>query len=136
MNSIPDSSRVMMSDMIADHLEDLDPVEKARSNYIIATLGFQHGSESFDLVGSAVSYLFDEYFELEIKVDVTDAFYITKMWPKISVNSFELSKGSEKISFHEGYKISAFRIQEIDHPMQMCVIAMKLCKELHTYRME
>lgn len=136
MSYIQEPSRIMVSDAIADSLQDFDPIKEAESNYIIVNMTLNSGDERFGIAGNVVSYLLDEHFELEIRAMIDDAFLISGCWPTISVEEFEFHRKPQVIKFEGKRKISALRIQEINHSTQMCVIAMKLCKELHIYRME
>lgn len=129
MNFIPDSSRIMMSDSIAGTIQEENNVlNDAEKKFIIANLKLDSNGEPFYIVGSVVSYLFDEHIELEVKVTTDDAFHITSLWPAVSILEFEFRKGLEIVKVDGPCKVSAFRVQEIEPLLQMCVIAMKLCK--------
>lgn len=136
MSFIQDSPRIMMSDSIANSVQEIDSLQGIEQKFIIANFFIEGGDKSTVFVGNVISYLLDEHLEIEVKVTIDDAFNVTKFWPSITIKKFEFEKLPDTIKFDGNYKISAMRVQEIDHKLQMCVIAMKLCKELHTYHME
>ena len=121
-----------MSDVLKGNVQEVDDeqnIDDLKSRFMTCVLIVKDPTHFLSLVGSISTFLFDEHYELEIRVVMEDAFITMKHWAEIKFSSMEIHYGEESINIEHQLKISAVRIQEIDRGRQTCVLAMKLLKE-------
>ena len=128
MESIPDNnpSRLLMSKILEDNVENIISSIDI-PNHMVAILSvIVEDSRVENIVGSLITYLLDEHYEIEVRVVIEDAFSLTQIWPKIQIAGFEIHFDKEIFTVKGPLKVSALRVQDIDQRNQMCVLAMKL----------
>ena len=129
MDAKPDPSRVLMSEALEGNVSDVESTDQI-AGYIVAVIAVSMGEGKIEtIVGSTVTFLLDEHYEIEARVLMDDAFNLTQVWPAVKIAGFELHFGEEVYTVKGPLKVSALRIQDIDQQRQMCVLAMKLCRE-------
>lgn len=131
MEAITDASKILMSDILKGNVEEIEEqnIDDLKNRFITCVLITKDPKHVESLVGSISSFLFDEHYELEIRVIMEDAFVTMKHWRDLKFKTLTLHYGTDFIDIEQTLTISAIRIQEIDPGRQTCVLAMKLLKE-------
>lgn len=123
-----DPSRVLMSDMLKGQVPDLDSevFDNLAGGGIYVVIDRRVAGQQLPLSGVLRSVLFDEVPELEMRVELAEALAVVQA-NELSFEGVELQHGEKTTVQMPGpFKIKAARIQEIDVPNQLCVLALQL----------
>ncbi len=121
------TSRILMSDTLKEHLPDLesDAIDRLQDQYVHVIADRRMKGSLAPLAGLLVSVLFDVNPEIEIRVELSEALKTVKA-EQLVFNDFELQHGDETVSIPGPFKVKAARIQDIDPLNQTSVLSMQL----------
>lgn len=125
------SQGVMVSSQLKDQLPDAvlneEILASLDSSFVHIVIDKSIGSERIPLVGAFRSVLVDEKPELELKVELQQAFEFAALKSSIVVESFDVLRGEERVLTVTGpFIVPAARVQDLDHVTQTCVLMLQL----------
>lgn len=122
-------SKILMSESLRGQIPDVedggDPIDQLSGQAVFAIVDRRIGGQAFPVSGLLRSVLFDSEPELEISIELHEALATVKA-QSVLIGGFELHHGETTVEVPGPFEIKAARIQEIDVPRQLCVIAMQL----------
>lgn len=119
-----------MSDTLRGKLPDIDdgadPLDQLSGQAVYVIVDRKIGGQSMPLSGLLRSVLFDSEPELEISIELSEALATVKA-QDVVLGGFEIHHGEDTtVNVPGPFFIKAARLQEIDVPRQICVLAMQL----------
>jgi len=124
----PDTSRILMSDVLKGQLPELesDAIDELQDQYVhVIADRFMNGHQQ-PLAGLLRTVLFDQSPEIEIKIELSEALKTVRA-NDLRFDSFELQHGEKETVIMPGpFTVKAARIQEIEPATQTCVLALHL----------
>ena len=129
-----DPERILVSDELKGKISDLDDefdaeplnnIDSIASRYVTVSVVRVVESKKETLVGILRSVLFDIEPEIELKVQLSEAFDVIEANNQY-FDTFELELDRRIVKLDGKFNVKAARIQEIDVKEQMCVLALHL----------
>ena len=116
-----DSLKAMAPDVTSDAKTD---GAESQSPSVMAILTWNHDEVPTTTCGIVTSYLIDEFNELEIRMQLDEAFDIMNNMPRLEMN---IQLHYDVIEHDVGQTlVAAARLCDIDTEVSMCTLAMKL----------
>lgn len=123
-----DPSKILMSETLKGQLPDLgdEVFDNLANGGIYVVMDRRVAKQQQPLAGVLRSVLFDVVPEVEMRVELAEALAVVQAQDLV-IEGVELQHGEETTVKMPGpFTVKAARIQEIDVPAQLCVLALQL----------
>jgi hypothetical protein len=122
-----DKSHILMSDVLKGNVPELEneTVEMSSGKAVIAVFSKVAGNKVEGMVGALRGVLFDVNPEIEVRVEVEEAFKVVRT-SNLQFQKFELHYGEDVIEVPGPFIVTAARIDAIDVFDHMCTLSLNL----------
>jgi hypothetical protein len=121
-----DNSRMLMSDILKDRVDDANQIEKFVEEAICVVVDRRIDMEKLPLTGILKTVMFDTEPEIEIMVEISEAL-LTISSGNLEILGIELQHGIKTTVPMPGpFQIKAARIHDVDVINQTCTLALHL----------
>lgn len=131
MEMKPDTSSVLMSEVLKGQIPDLEEVEVvdalAGGKHVIVILEKLVSTTATTAVGILRGMLFDTDPEVELRIDLTEALDIVEA-KSLLIGKLELHHGERIVPVIGPFKVKAKRLDEVSFADQLCTLGLHLTR--------
>jgi hypothetical protein len=119
-----DEERILASKELLEQVPELSQIRDVMDELLLVYM--KDRNSSLEITGPAASVLVSSAPELEIKMNIADAYAVLENKDSISIDSIKMAHKKKLINIDGNYYIDAAKILDINVDSQTCILAVGL----------